>query len=102
MTFDLVLCEKPDCEGLIRSDAIDLIDMLTDTEFYPIELPAKYVASSAMGFISTKFAKELDYDYELLNQFIANILDDMDNENENCIYMFPDNNNPIGTIWLSR
>lgn len=44
MEFALVLHEKSaaDADGLIRSEAINLIDMLSGKEFFPIEIEAKY------------------------------------------------------------
>lgn len=101
MDFELVLHEKSaaDADGLIRSEAIDFIDMLSGKEFFPIEIEAKYHESTAMGFITRDFADELNYDYEGsgLNAFIANILDDMNNEREDSTYEFKGRK-----IWLTR
>ena len=101
MEFELVLHEKSatDSDGLIRNEAIDLIDMLSGKEFFPIEIEAKYHESTAMGFITRDFAEKLNFDYEGsgLNAFIANILDNMDNEHDDCTYTFKDSN-----IWLTR
>jgi hypothetical protein len=100
MNFVLVLHEKPVDEGLTRAEAWDMIDMLSESnEFLPIEIEAKAHESVAMGFIARNFADELDFDYEKsgLNDFVANILDDMNNENENCIYEFRGKH-----IWLTR
>lgn len=38
--YDIVLREKPGNEGLTRNDVIDLFDILSDTEAYPIEIVA--------------------------------------------------------------
>lgn len=99
MEFALVLHEKPICDGMTRTEAIDLIDMLGDHEFLPIEIEAKFHESIAVGFITMEFADKLNFDYEVsnLNAFIANILNDMDNEHDGCIYTFKDCN-----IWLTR
>lgn len=99
MEFPLVLHEKPVDEGMIRSEAIDLIDMLSEGEFLPIEIEAKGHESVAIGFITLDFADKLNFDYEGsgLNQFIANILDDMNNEREDCTYDFAEEK-----IWLTR
>lgn len=99
MDFALVLHEKPTCDGMTRTEAIDLIDMLGDHEFLPIEIEAKFHESIAVGFITMDFADKLNFDYEGsgLNAFIANILDDMDNEHDDCIYTFKD-----CKIWLTR
>lgn len=99
MEFALVLHEKPTSDGMTRTEAIDLIDMLGDHEFLPIEIEANCHESTAIGFITMDFADKLNFDYESsgLNAFIANILDDMNNEHDNCIYTFKD-----CKIWLTR
>ena len=99
MEFALVLHEKPTCDGMTRTEVIDLIDMLGDHEFLPIEIEAKCDESIAVGFITMDFAYKLNFDYKNsgLNDFIANILEDMDNEHDDCIYTFKD-----CRIWLTR
>ena len=76
--FGVALREKECNDGLDRNDAVDLIDMLDENGGYPIEIPAKEHESSAMGFITTNAANELEFDYEKsgLNDFIADILDE--------------------------
>jgi len=98
-SFDIVLKEKPFVEGLVKSEIVDLLDMCNNPEVYPIELEARDHECSAMGFISVDAADLLVYDYEAtgLHDFIANILDDMENENESCVYEFKDL-----LIYLSR
>lgn len=97
--FGIVLKEKNLVDGLTKGDVMDLFDMLSDTEAYPIELLAKEHESSAMGFITPAAAELCNYDYEKsgLHNFIADILDDMKKESEDCQYEF----NGI-KIWLSR
>lgn len=97
--YGIALREKEFEYGLNRNDVIDLFDMLGNAEVYPIELEAREHECSAMGFITTEAADSLDYDYERsgLHDFIANILDDMDNETEDCTYEFKG-----VKIWLSR
>jgi len=97
--YGLVLREKYGTDGITKADVIDLFDMLDGTEAYPIELSAYIQESSAMGFITPKAAELIDYDYDGsgLHCYIASILDDLDRENENCVYEF----NRI-KIWLSR
>ena len=97
--FGIVLKENNCLDGLTKSDVIDLFDMLNGTEAYLIELQAKICESVAMGFITPEAADILDYDYETsgLHDFIANILDDMELENDNHIYEFKGIK-----IWLSR
>lgn len=88
MKFDLVLLEREGESGLTKDDVLMLLEKLNSDEFFPIEIYAKQHESSAMGFITTKFADTLDFDYDAsgLNTFIANILDDMQNETKNGVY----------------
>lgn len=73
--------------------------MLDSNVCYPIELSAYAQESTAMGFISSKAAELIDYDYDSsgLHSYIASILDDMNKENENNEYEFKGIK-----IWLSR
>lgn len=97
--FGVALREKECNDGLDRNDAVDLIDMLDENGGYPIEIPAKEHESSAMGFITTNAVNELEFDYEKsgLNDFIADILDDVEKESDDCQYEFKGIK-----IWLSR
>lgn len=84
--FSLVLKEKELDAGLERNDVIDLFDMLDTTEGIPFEVQAEH--SVAMGFISREMAEVVDYIYDDINDFVSNILSDMNNENENGEYIF--------------
>ena len=95
--YDVVLIEKPEIEGLTKTNVMDLYNLLDSEDAYPIEIMANEHESSAMGFISTDAAEYLDYDYDNLMDYIAGILDDMNKENADCTYTF-DNIR----IWLSR
>ena len=99
MHCGIALREKEFTDGLNRSDVIDLFDMLGETEAYPIELLAKEHECAAMGFITVEAADAVEYDYERsgLHDFIANILDDTENESDSCEYEFRGIK-----IWLSR
>lgn len=101
MKYGIVLREKEFTNGLTKNDVTDIFDMLNDIEAYPIELEARKHECSAMGFITIEAAELLDYDYEEsglgLHDFIANILDDMENESDDCEYEFKGIK-----IWLSR
>ena len=99
MYYGIALREKECVDGLTRNDIIDLFDMLDNVEAFPIELLAREHECGAMGFITPEAADLLDYDYESsgLRDFIADILDDMNNETEGCRYEFKGIK-----IWLSR
>lgn len=89
--YDVVLIEKPNCEGLTKTEVIGMYDMLFGTEAFPIEIGDTNGNSSAMGFITPRAAEVLRYDYDQkskFGQFISSILDDMDKESENGFYLF--------------
>ena len=96
--YDIALYEIPICDGLTREQIHTLMDKLKNDTMYPIEIEGGCM-STAMGFILNKAAENLDYDYVLsgLNDFIANILDDMNDETETCEYEFKGLK-----IWMSR
>jgi len=87
--FDIVLIEKPIPNGLHIDEIIAMCKYI-DAEVYPIEIYAKEQECSAMGFISASAAESLDYEYEKsgLTDFVACILDNMDNEKDDCTYTF--------------
>lgn len=98
--YDIVLLEKPGNAGLIKTDVIDLMDMLNSLEGFPLEIGDINGNSSAMGFITPQAAEKLSYVYDQeseLGQYIASILDDMNKESEDCTYTF----NGL-RIWMSR
>lgn len=90
MKFDIVLKEVPVNEGLTREDMMFIMEHLNEEEFFLLELEAKKVESSAMGLIGAKAAEVLDYDYEGsgLHDYIALILDDVENETPHGEYSF--------------
>lgn len=99
MKYGIVLKEKEFIRGLEKNDVIDLFDKLNESEAFPIELEAKMHECSAMGFITLTAAETFDYDYKTsgLHDFISTILDNMNNETEDCEYEFKGIK-----IWLSR
>lgn len=95
MKFDVVLCEKPGEAGLQLNEVLEMFKALRGcgqaVEAYPIELQATEVESSAMGFITTYAADKLEYIYgdgSGLHSFIASILNDMRNEQQNGEYTY--------------
>lgn len=98
--FEVVLLEKPGCLGLTRSEVVDLYDMLSESEGFPVEIGDINGNSSAMGFITPRAAKVLDYEYgqdSKLGEFISSILDDINKESKDGIYNFEGLR-----IWLNR
>jgi len=88
--YGVVLKEKYGVDGLTKDDVVEMFDKLSDDEAFPIELSAREHESSAMGFITDAAANVLDYDYERsgFHDFIALILDDMNNESKDGTYKF--------------
>lgn len=97
MLYDIVLIEKPGCDGITLAEIKQIFPMLKDTEAFPIELEAKEHACSAMGFITPNAADQLNYEYNALRTFVANILDDMANETPDNTYSYQNL-----TIYLTR
>jgi|InofroStandDraft_1065614.scaffolds.fasta_scaffold13684_5 hypothetical protein len=91
------LMEKPGEYGLNGADISRMMQELGEAEVYPVEFPAAGHESSAMGFITAECAEVLEYDYQELAKYIAGILDDMDKETEDGLYLFHG-----FTIMLSR
>lgn len=90
MNYDVVLIEKPDIEGLTKKEIIGMLSYLKGDYAYPLEIEATMVESIAMGFITPSAANELNYIYDELSIFVANILNDMNNETSNGVYDFKD------------
>lgn len=90
MEYGIALKEKPFVDGLNRSELTELFDCLDSIEAYPLELEARNCECTAMGFITPAAADILDYDYETsgLHDFIAMILDNINNESYDCTYEF--------------
>lgn len=97
MLYDIVLIEKPGCDGITLTEIKQIFPMLKDTEAFPIELEAKEHECSAMGFITPNAADQLNYEYNALRTFVANILDDMANETPDNTYSYQNL-----TIYLTR
>ena len=98
--FDIALKEKPKTSGLSKSEVMDLFNMLSESEGYPMEIGNNSYDSTDMGFITPSAAEVLDYLYNQesgLGQFVSSILGDMAKESEDCIYEYQGLK-----IWLSR
>lgn len=87
-TFGITLIEKPNVDGLTKAEVMEMYDQMDGDEAYPLEIGGS--ETSAMGFITPEAAEILDYDYQEsgLNDFVAVILDDMNNESEDGTYEF--------------
>ena len=87
-TFEITLVEKPNVDGLTKAEVMEMYDQMNGDEAYPLEI--RGCETSAMGFITPEAAKILDYDYQEsgLNDFVAVILEDMNNESKDGTYEF--------------
>jgi hypothetical protein len=101
--FDAAFREILRKGGLTRTDMMDLMDRLACKEAVPLELGAQKNETSAMGFLNKEFAQFLEFDYEGsgFHDFIAEILDDTENENPEGQYMFI-HNGKLVPVYLSR
>lgn len=100
MNYDIVLIEKPGCEGLTIKDVVSLYDKLSEEEGFPVEIGDINGNSTAMGFITPSAADKLEEEYgqeSELGSFISSILDDMDKESEDGTYSFKDLK-----VWIGR
>ncbi len=89
--FEMALIEKPGNAGLTKSEVMDLHDMLSGLEGYPLEIGDINGNSTAMGFITPEAAEKLQFEYgqeSELGRFISSILDDMNKESEDGVYEF--------------
>lgn len=85
--YDVVLRKKYGEDGLIREEIDSMFDMLKSVKGYPVEFMAKETEHSAMGFISPQAASALDFNYDALRNFVADILDGNVDE-DGCSYKF--------------
>ena len=88
--YDVAIVEKPGVSGLTKDEILDLLEAMGSKEVYPVEFFAKEHESSAMGFVDASSMNVVDYDYDGsgLSSFVADILDDMENETPNGEYSF--------------
>ena len=110
---DMALIEKPIDESLTKEEIFDLLEMIDDTQFVPVEIDG--INSIAQGFMSNKIANLLDIgdyvdpkDYEELepglicNAGVSEILNDMGLESETGYYTYNMIHGNKMTIYLSR
>ena len=95
--YDVALIEKQGTCGINKREMTSLFDLIDGEEAYPLEFAAREHESVAIGLIAPDAAEKMDYDYTILEAKIADILDDMELENESCEYEFC-----RLRIWLGR
>lgn len=94
MMYDVVLMERPLDDGLTKNEIFELLEK-TDGSIIPLDIVGDY--SSAMGFITLDAADQLNYDFDAISEYVKTIINDMENESEDCTYKFD-----VCTIWLTR
>lgn len=96
-TCNVVLWEKPHDEGLTLSEVTELYQMFPDgTEAVPVEFQGEY--STAMGFIDIETADRMYYIYTELEEYVKEILDDMELESPDGKYMFAHENETVSLL----
>lgn len=87
--YDIVIKEKElDC-GYNNTEFYEIMNMLASSEFIPIEIEGYY--SVVNGFVTTKTAEALNYDFKSLKSEITKILNDTDLETPDNTYLFQNN-----------
>ena len=97
--YNVVLIEKALDEGMTRSEIFDLLDLVSGEEYNPIEIEGNN--SVAMGFIDHEMDELIDFDHTQIKNFVREILNDMELENDDCSYEIDRVWGKI-TVWLSR
>lgn len=78
--------EKEETDGLTKEDVVTLLNDFKKTPLYPLEIEAERVESSAMGFISARFADMLEYDYRNLRNFVSMLLGNPNNKSGQYLF----------------
>lgn len=94
MMYDVVLMERPHDDGLTKIEISELLEK-TNGSVIPLDIVGDY--SSAMGFITLDAADRLTYNFDAISEYVKSIINDMENESEDCTYKFD-----ACTIWLTR
>lgn len=94
MKYDVVLMERPHDDGLTKTEIFNLLEK-TNGSVIPLDIVGDY--SSAMGFITLDAADQLNYDFDAISEYVKGIINDMENESDDCTYTFD-----VCTIWLTR
>lgn len=97
--YNVVLIEKALDEGMTRSEIFDLLDLVSGEEYNPIEIEGNN--SVAMGFIDYEIDELIDFDHTQIENFVKEILNDIELENDDCSYEIDRVWGKI-TVWLSR
>lgn len=97
--YNIVLKEKPLDEGLNKSEMMSLYDLLSGVNAIPIEIQGEH--SAAMGLINLTDAEFMNYDYSELEKVVKEVLNDMNQEKDSCVYDVK-NNCGYSTLYLSR
>lgn len=88
---DVALIEKPGVDGVTQAEVANLYSKLDSSEAYLVEFDAHVVESAAFGLITPACAEALGYETgpdSPIAIFVADIMDDMDNETDDGLYDF--------------
>lgn len=78
-------------EGLTKEQIVESMELLEkdDRGYMTIEIEG-HANSTAIGFISTSYYDELSYSSNKIKRTILPVLDDWNNESEDCEYILSD------------
>ena len=101
--YDMVLLERPLDKGLSLEEVARILSFVDDSNFIPVEIQGEN--SSAMGFIGTKKADQIEYEYlegSNLFNFVQEIMEDVEKERPDCTYRFKSSKKVSLKILLTR
>lgn len=87
MEFSAAFIQKPLDEGLSEKEIIMLFKSLSGTHAIPMEIQAENAV--AMGFVNLTDAEFMNYDLRKLEEFVKEIISDVEKENYVGWYEFP-------------
>lgn len=86
MKYDVVIKQIDGFSGLELMEVTTMYSYLKGTEGCTFTVEAKEHECVALGFVTPKTEARLEYNLEPLKEKIAEILDDMELEREDCSY----------------
>ena len=83
MAINVALKEKEHGDALSKKEVQALLGVITERHVIPVEIEADN--SSAMGFVGLAAAEKASFDLRRLEDFLREIMNDMEKESENCV-----------------
>lgn len=98
LEFGAAFIQKPLDEGLQRNEILDLFDMMKGVSAIPMEVQAENTI--AMGFVNRTDAELMGFDLRQLEEFVRNIISDVENEDSSKYYKYSANGVGIIDIYI--